>query len=139
MVAGNVRERPADRGPLVSIVLRDREVARCKYVLTGAHANPVLGELAHGQLDILALEVAVPMRRKGVGRRAVQAIRDQNPLPHMTALIDGAESRKFWVGIGRIRHEPAHAFLRGIERVTYSEPRSSVENSRTSKPSLTQT
>jgi hypothetical protein len=106
----------------VSIVLGDREVARCKYVMTGARSDPVLGDLPHGQLDILAFEVAVPMRRKGVGRGAIQAIRDQNPLPRLTALNDGLESRKFWDGLGWIRHEPAHAILRGVERVTYSEP-----------------
>jgi hypothetical protein len=110
----------------VSILLCHREVARCKYVMTGARVDPVLGDLPHGQLDILAFEVAVPMRRKGVGRRAVQAIRDQNPLPRMTALNDGAESRQFWDGIGWIRHEPAHAILRGGERVTYSEPQNSA-------------
>lgn len=106
----------------VSFVLGDREVARCKYVMMGARADPVLGDLPHGQLDILAFEVAVPMRRKGVGRAAVQAIRNQNPLPRLTALNDGVESRKFWDGLGWIRHEPAHAILRGVERVTYSEP-----------------
>jgi len=106
----------------VSIVLRDRDVARCKYVMTSARADPVLGDLPHGQLDILAFEVAVSMRRKGIGRAAVQAIRKQNPLPRLTALNDGVESRKFWDGIGWIRHEPAHAILKGTERVTYSEP-----------------
>lgn len=105
----------------VSILLRDQEVARCKYVLTGANTHPGLGDLPHGQLDILAFEVAVSMRRKGIGRRAMQAIRDQNPLPRMTALNDDAESRKFWDGLGWIRHESPHAFLRRGERVTYSE------------------
>lgn len=49
----------------VSFMLGDREVARCKYIMTGARADPVLGDFPHGQLDILAFEVAVPMRRKG--------------------------------------------------------------------------
>lgn len=106
----------------VSILLSDREIARCKYVLTGADTHPVLGDLPHGQLDILAFEVAVPMRLNGIGRRTVQAIREQNPLPRMTALNDDAESRKFWDGIGWIRHESPNALLRCGERVTYSEP-----------------
>ncbi|MGM9474707.1 hypothetical protein ACS5PJ_22270 [Pseudarthrobacter sp. YS3] len=113
---------PSTEDHWVAIVLREREVARCKYVMTGPRADTVLGDLPHGQLDILAFEVAVSMRRKGIGRAAVQAIRNQNPLPRLTALNDGVESRKFWDGIGWIRHEPAHAILRGVERVTYSEP-----------------
>jgi ribosomal protein S18 acetylase RimI-like enzyme len=113
---------PSTEDHWVSIVLREREVARCKYVMTGPRADTVLGDLPHGQLDILAFEVAVSMRRKGIGRAAVQAIQNQNPLPRLTALNDGVESRKFWDGIGWIRHEPAHAIFRGVERVTYSEP-----------------
>lgn len=67
------------------------------------------------------------MRRKGMGHAAVQAIRDQNPLPRLTALNDGAESRKSWDGIGWVRHEPAAAVFRGVERVTYFEPYELVE------------
>ncbi|MCP1415446.1 hypothetical protein [Paenarthrobacter sp. A20] len=118
----NYGNEPPAEEHWVSFLLRDREVARCKYVVTGADTHPVLGDLPHGQLDILAFEVAVPMRRKGIGRMALQAIRHQNPLPRMTALNDDAESRKFWDGIGWIRHESPHAVLRGGERVTYSEP-----------------
>lgn len=71
---------------------------------------------------MLAFQVAVSMRRKGIGRMAVQAIRDQNPLPRMTALNDDVESKQFWDGLGWIRHESPHAILRGGERVTYSVP-----------------
>lgn len=106
----------------VSILIGEQEVARCKYVLTGPGTHPVIGEFPHGQLDILAFEVAVPMRRNGIGRRALEAIRVQNPLPRMTALNDNAESKKFWDGIGWIRHESPNALLRGGERVTYAEP-----------------
>lgn len=97
----------------VSFVLGNREVARCKYVMTGARADPVLGDPPHGQLDILAFEVAVPMRRKGIGRVAIQAIRDQNPLPRLTALNDGVESRKV---LGRHRLDQARACSRHLER-----------------------
>ncbi len=90
--------------------------------MTGARVDPVLGDLPHGQLDILAFEVAVPLRGKGIGRATVQAIRDRHPLPRLTALNDGVESRKFWDGIGWIRHEPPRATLKSVERVTYSEP-----------------
>lgn len=115
-------EPPAEEHWVSILLLSGREVARCKYVLTGPDTHPVLGDLPHGQLDILAFEVAVPMRRNGIGRKTLQAIREQNPLPRMTALNDNAESRKFWDGIGWIRHESPHPLLRGGERVTYSEP-----------------
>ncbi len=55
-------------------MLGDWEVARCKYVLAGPRTERVFGELLHGQLGILALEVAGSMRRKGLGRASVQVI-----------------------------------------------------------------
>lgn len=99
----------------------DTEVARCKFVLyPGPLSHRVLGEMPHGQLDILALEVAVPERGRGVGRETLQAIRREYPMPRLTALNDDNRSRGFWDRMGWIRHEPA-GILRGSERVTYSE------------------
>lgn len=105
----------------VSINFDDREVARCKYDLSNAYVHPVLGAFPYGQLDILAFEVAVSMRRKGIGRASIEALRALYPLPRLTALNDSCESRKFWDGIGWIRYESPHAFMRNIDRVTYSE------------------
>lgn len=97
------------------------EVARCKFVLDArAASNPVLGALPHGQLDILALEVAVSARRRGVGRGVLAAICELYPLPRLTALNDDERSRGFWDAVGWIRHESPLPFLRS-ERVTYSQ------------------
>lgn len=101
--------------------LAGAEVARCKFVLhPSPQSNSVLGEMPHGQLDILALEVAVSARGHGVGREALRAIRDLYPLPRLTALNDNAQSRGFWDNVGWIRHEHPNPLLRS-ERVTYSE------------------
>lgn len=97
------------------------EVARCKFILEpGPLDRKPLGPMPHGQLDILALEVAVSARRQGIGLATVQAIRAMYPLPRMTALNDDATSRRFWDGIGWVRHE-LDPFFAGVERVTYSE------------------
>lgn len=98
------------------------EVARCKFtLLPEATTHPLLGDVPHGQLDILALEVAISARDQGVGRAILQAIRSSYPLPKLTALNDDAESRGFWDSVGWIRHEPPRSFVLS-ERVTYSEP-----------------
>lgn len=106
----------------VSVVQEDREVARCKYVTLAPHRNNVLGDFPNGQLDILAFEVAASLRRHGFGRAVIQAIRDRNLNYRLTALNDNAESRKFWDGIGWIRHENPLPFFKDLERVTYSAP-----------------
>jgi len=101
--------------------LAGAEVARCKFVLdTSPQSDPVLGEMPHGQLDILALEVAMSARGHGVGRDVLRAIGDLFPLPRLTALNDNAESRGFWDSVGWIRHEHPNPLFRS-ERVTYSE------------------
>lgn len=76
--------------------------------------------MPRGQLDILALEVAVSARGQGIGRDVLRAIRDLFPLPRLTALNDNAESRGFWDTLGWVRHEHPNPLLRS-ERVTYSE------------------
>ncbi|WP_248146299.1 hypothetical protein [Microbacterium aoyamense] len=101
--------------------LRGTEVARCKFVLdVSPQSHPLLGKMPHGQLDILALEVAVSARGHGVGRDVLRTIRDLFPLPRLTALNDNAESRGFWDSAGWIRHEHPNLLFRS-ERVTYSE------------------
>lgn len=95
------------------------EVARCKFILSGPRFDPGLGDMPHGQLDILALEVAVEAQRRGIGRKVLLAIRERHPLPRLTALNDDAASRGFWDRVGWIRHESARGFF--SERVTYSE------------------
>jgi GNAT superfamily N-acetyltransferase len=96
------------------------EVARCKFILyEGPRSDPNLGDMPYGQLDILALEVAVDEQRHGIGRRALLAIRDMHPLPRLTALNDDAASRGFWDRVGWKRHESRPEFF--SERVTYSE------------------
>lgn len=103
------------------------EVARCKFLLfESSRFNPVLGPMPAGQLDIVALEVAAPSRRSGVGREVLLALRRMYPLPKLTALNDDADSRGFWDAVGWTRHESPHEWLR-TERVTYSEPRSSTD------------
>ncbi len=77
--------------------------------------------MPHGQLDILAFEVAVSARLQGVGRTAIHAIREMYPEPRLTALNDDATSRQFWDRIGWIRHQPPHPLFANVERVTYSE------------------
>jgi len=98
------------------------EVARCKFMLYEPHSHPTLGDMPYGQLDILALEVAAEKQRRGIGRRALHAIREMHPLPRLTTLNDDAVSRGFWDRVGWIRHESKWGFLaEGVERVTYSE------------------
>lgn len=112
---------PSEAEHWLSIQQSEVEVARSKFVLyPDARTHPLLGDMPHGQLDILAFEVAVPMRGQGVGREALRAIRLRYPLPRLTALNDDARSRGFWDRVGWIRHESANPFLR-CERVTYSE------------------
>ncbi|WP_129588099.1 hypothetical protein [Rathayibacter oskolensis] len=97
------------------------EVARCKFVLDARPtSNRLLGTLPHGQLDILAVEVAVSARGRGVGRGVLTAINELYPLPRLTALNDDERSRGFWDAVGWVRHEPPHPLLRS-ERVTYSQ------------------
>jgi ribosomal protein S18 acetylase RimI-like enzyme len=97
------------------------ELGRCKFVLAlQPQHHPTLGAMPHGQLDILALEVARWARNSGVGREMLRAIRNRYPLPRLTALNDSDESRGFWDRVGWIRHEHPSPMLRS-ERVTYSE------------------
>lgn len=97
------------------------EVARCKFTLNECPtSNPVLGSMPHGQLDILAFEVAVSAQRRGIGRGALSALRAMYPLPRLTALNDNDRSRGFWDSVGWVRHESPYESLRA-ERVTYSE------------------
>lgn len=69
------------------------EVARCKYTLSNA------------ELEIQAIEVAANVRREGIGRAMVQAIRDRHPEPRMSALSWDHTSHRFWESIGWIRRE----------------------------------
>ncbi|HWU31042.1 MAG TPA: GNAT family N-acetyltransferase [Microbacterium sp.] len=99
------------------------EVARCKFVLDARPLDDTpLGPMPHGQLDILAFEVAVSARRQGIGRATLQAIRKLYPAPRLTALNDDEVSRRFWDGIGWVRHQPTNPFSEDVERVAYSEP-----------------
>jgi GNAT superfamily N-acetyltransferase len=96
------------------------EVARCKFILDEElRFNPLLGDLSHGQLDILALEVATEEQRRGIGREVLLAIRETYPLPRLTSLNDDAGSRGFWERVGWVRREPRRGFV--SDRVTYSE------------------
>lgn len=96
------------------------EVARCKFVLyEGPRSHPKLGDMPHGQLDILALEVAAEERGQGIGRRVLVTIGEMHSLARLTALNDDAASRGFWDRVGWVRHEPRQGFF--TERVTYSE------------------
>ena len=110
-VYGNERWLAFERGGV--------EVARCKFILIGPRSDPGFGDMPHGQLDILALEVATEDQRRGIGRKVLLAIRERHPLPRLTALNDDAASRGFWDRVGWIRHEPTRGFF--SERVTYSE------------------
>lgn len=104
----------------LSIERGGTEVARCKFILhDGPRSHPSLGSMPHGQLDILALEVATEEQRHGIGREALLAIREMYPLPRLTALNDDAGSRGFWDRVGWARHESKWGFF--SERVTYSE------------------
>lgn len=95
------------------------EVARCKFTLDEEpRSHPTLGNMPHGQLDILAFEVAKEEQRRGLGRLALHAIREMHPLPRLTALNDDAASRGFWDRMGWVRHE---SMWFSSERVTYSE------------------
>lgn len=95
------------------------EVARCKFVLNEEPcSHRSLGDMPHGQLDILALEVAVSARGQGVGRAVLHGLRELHPRPRLTALNDDAQSRGFWDAVGWVRHESRFT---GVERVTYSE------------------
>lgn len=105
----------------ISVQRAGIEVARCKFTLDERPtSNPVLGVMPHGQLDILALEVAVSSQRCGVGRGVLCALRAMYPLPRLTALNDNEGSRGFWDSVGWSRHESPHEWLRS-ERVTYSK------------------
>lgn len=97
------------------------EVVRCKFSLydESPYEN-AYGPMPDGQLDILALEVALSARRTGVGRAFLLALRERYPAPAFTALNDDAESRKFWDGVGWKRHE-SRLFPEISERVNYSE------------------
>lgn len=105
----------------ISAYRESHEVARCKFVFdVRPQSHPLLGEMPHGQLDILALEVAVRDRGRGTGREVVRTIRRMYPLPLLTALNDTDESRGFWDSMGWARREHPHPLFRS-ERVTYSE------------------
>ena len=105
----------------VSIRRGEVEVARCKFDLyKAARSHPLLGDMPHGQLDILALEVANTWRGQGIGREILRLIRVKYPLVRLTALNDDDHSRGFWESVGWIRYESSHEFLRS-ERATYSE------------------
>lgn len=100
----------------------DVEVARCKLHHYGpADAWSGFDDQPNGQVDILALEVAVSARRQGAGRALLLAIGAEFPGARLTALNDDATSRKFWDGVGWVRHEPSIPGFGGSERVTYSE------------------
>jgi len=115
--------RVDDRDYWISAHRDGVEVVRCKFTLDeGPLDSKVLGPMPHGQLDILAFEVALSARRQGIGRAALQAIRRLYPAPRLTALNDDAVSRRFWDGIGWVRHESTNPIFAGVERVTYSEP-----------------
>lgn len=106
----------------LSIRRRGIEVVRCKFTLEECPiTHRLLGSMPHGQLDILAFEVASSVRRQGIGRAALLAIRERYPGPTLTALNNDATSRRFWDGIGWVRHQPTNPFFAGVERVTYSE------------------
>jgi ribosomal protein S18 acetylase RimI-like enzyme len=112
---------PSDLAHWLSVQQDGAEVARCKLVLyPGPELNSFLGDMPEGQLDILALEVAVPARGRGIGRETLRLIRAQYPLPRLTALNDDEHSRGFWDRVGWIRHESPHPLMRS-ERVTYTE------------------
>lgn len=97
------------------------EVVRCKYTLEqGPLTHKLLGSMPHGQLDTLAFEIAISMRRRGLGRAALCAIQERIPEQRLTALKDDPTSRRFWDGVGGVRHEPTNPFFAGVERVTYS-------------------
>lgn len=97
------------------------EVARCKFMLyEGPRSQRGLGDMPHGQLDILALEVAVSARGRGIGREVLRLIREKHPMPRLTALNDDDQSRGFWDRLEWIRHEHPNPLFRS-ERVTYSE------------------
>ncbi|QZY52910.1 GNAT family N-acetyltransferase [Leucobacter tenebrionis] len=115
-------ETVSDREHWLSVQHDGSEVGRCKFTLDeGVVSHPQLGDMPHGQLDILAFEVAVSARGKGVGRDTVAAIRAAYPLPRLTALNDNEKSRGFWDSLGWVRIEHRIPSLRS-ERVTYSEP-----------------
>jgi GNAT superfamily N-acetyltransferase len=98
------------------------EVVRCKLrVLQPADAMRGFDDMPKGQVDILALEVAVSARRQGVGRAFLLAVGAEYPGTRLTALNDDATSRKFWDGVGWIREKPSNPMFAGVERVTYSE------------------
>lgn len=112
---GREPEQP-DTCRWVSIRRGHDEVARCKYVLRD---DPDYGAI----VDILAIEVAVPVRRQGIGRSTLDLIRAENPGRRLMALNDDATSRGFWETVGWIREEPPEYFrFPGVERVNYVEP-----------------
>ena len=112
---------PSDAAHWVSVQQDGAEVARCKFVLyPGPQPNSFLGDMPDGQLDILALEVAIAARGRGIGREVLRLIRLKYPLPRLTALNDDEHSRGFWDRVGWIRHESPHPLMRS-ERVTYTE------------------
>lgn len=98
------------------------EVARCKlHYYEPADAWQGFDDQPNGQVDIVALEVAVSSRTQGVGRAFLLAIGAEYPGTRLTALNDDATSRKFWDAVGWLRHEPTDPMFAGVERVTYSE------------------
>ncbi|HWV50739.1 MAG TPA: hypothetical protein VN035_14915 [Microbacterium sp.] len=116
-------EYPDDPNAHCVSVRRDGvEVARCKFQLYAeSQFETVFGPMPEGRLDILALEVASSMRREGIGRSTLDALRREYPSPRFTALNDDATSRAFWDSIGWVRHEPKNPLLARVERVNYSE------------------
>lgn len=98
------------------------EVARCKFVLSEvAIYGNAYGPMPDGQLDILALEVALSARKGGVGRAFLLALREMYPTPAFTTLNDNDESRRFWDAVGWRRHESSSPLASRSERANYSE------------------
>ncbi|MEH3088166.1 MAG: hypothetical protein PGN24_00765 [Microbacterium arborescens] len=104
----------------ISIRREEVEVARCIYVLRDKDPTNV-------EFDILAFEVAQPLRGQGIGRAALSLIRESYPGPRMTALNDSIASSGFWESLGwQLRADEADltSLLGGDprERGTYVAP-----------------
>lgn len=112
----------SEEGHCVSAWRDGVEVARCKFALyADSPYESAYGPMPDGQLDILALEVAVSARRIGVGRAFLLALRDMYPAPAFTALNDDNESRKFWDAVGWRRYDSRDPMGFEAERANYSE------------------
>ncbi len=128
--------RPRPRGWL-SIQRDGVEVARCKFVLNERpQSHPVLGEMPNGQLDILALEVAISVRQCGIGRETLRAIREIYPFVRLTALNDDAGSRGFWDTMGWVRHESSNPLFRSEESLTPRPDRRRIRRTHAHSPAL---